>query len=181
MGSFTDAKMVQAHWQNILIHLLLKHLPESEVFKKQGDWLSNYLSEISTNKGATSKADLKKVENNLLCIEADLRSRGQPTSQVIQSGRNCRTFNGEEKKEDRCGICNREGHTDKECKSPCWNCQQIGHRNKDCPNKRSNRGRTPSCNRGQNKFTSRQRDKSKPRRNSPHSKKNKGRKSRNNR
>ena len=36
---FTDAKMAQAHWQNILIHLLLKHLPENEVFKKQRDWL----------------------------------------------------------------------------------------------------------------------------------------------
>ena len=78
-----DAKMAQAHWQNLLIHLLLKHLPESEVFRKQRDWLSNYLSEISTNKGATSKADLKKVDNNLLHIKADLRSRGQPTSHVI--------------------------------------------------------------------------------------------------
>ena len=77
--SFTDAKMAQAHWQNILIHLLLKHLPENEVFKKQRDWLSNYLSKLSTNRGATSKADLKYVEKNILCIEADLRSNNKPT------------------------------------------------------------------------------------------------------
>ena len=70
--SFTDAKMAQAHWQNIFIHLLLKHLPENEVFKKPHDWLSNYLSELSTNGGATSKADLKYVDKNILCIEADL-------------------------------------------------------------------------------------------------------------
>ena len=66
--NFTDAKMAQADWQNILSHLLLKHLPENLVFKKQRDWLSNYLSEISTNRGATSKADLKYVEKNLLHI-----------------------------------------------------------------------------------------------------------------
>ena len=98
---FTDAKMAQAHWQNILIHLLLKHLPENEVFKKQRDWLSNYLSEISTNRGATSKADLRYVETNLLRIEADLISKNKPTCQALQSGRNRRTFNGEEKNEDR--------------------------------------------------------------------------------
>ena len=47
---FNDANMAQAHWQNLLIHLLLKHLPVNEVFRKQRDWLSNYLSEISTKK-----------------------------------------------------------------------------------------------------------------------------------
>ena len=131
--SFTDAKMAQAHWQNILIHLLLKHLPENEVFKKQHDWLSNYLSEISTNRGATSKADLKYIEKNILHIEANLRSNTKPTYQSLQSGRNRRTFNQEEKCDDRCGICKRKGHSDKECKSPCWICHQVGHSNKDYP------------------------------------------------
>ena len=70
--SFTDAKMAQAHWQNILIHLLLKYLQENKVFKKLREWLSNYLSELSTSRGATSKADLKYVEKNILRIEADL-------------------------------------------------------------------------------------------------------------
>ena len=103
---FTDAKMAQAHWQNFLIHLILKHLRDSDVFKKQRDFLSSYLSEISINKGATSKADQKKVGKNILRIEADLRSKGQPTCQVIQSGRNCRIFQGEDMNEEKCGICN---------------------------------------------------------------------------
>ena len=63
--SFTDAKMAQAHWQNILLHLLLKHLPENEVFRKQREWISNYLSELSTSRGATSRAYLKYVEKNI--------------------------------------------------------------------------------------------------------------------
>ena len=58
---FTDAKMAQAHWQNLLIHLILRNLPNSDVFKKQCDFLSRYLSEISINKGGTAKADLKKM------------------------------------------------------------------------------------------------------------------------
>merc|ERR1712081_122148 len=62
---FRDAKMAQARWQNILIHLILKHLPHSDVYKKQHDFLSSYLSEISINNGGTSKADLKKVEKKI--------------------------------------------------------------------------------------------------------------------
>ena len=75
---FTDVKMAQAHWQNLLTHLILKNLPNSDVFEKQGDFLSSYLSEISINKGGTAKAYLKKIEKNIICIEADLRSKGQP-------------------------------------------------------------------------------------------------------
>ena len=81
-----------------MTHLILKNLPDSDVFKKQHDFLSSYLSEISINKGGTAKADLKKIEKNIIRIEADLRSKGQPTCQVIQSGRNHRTFQGEEKR-----------------------------------------------------------------------------------
>ena len=110
--SFTDAKMAQAHWQNILLHLLLKHLPENKVFKKQREWISNYLSELSTSRGATSKADLEYVEKNILCIEADLRSNNKPTFQSLQSGRNRRAFQ-EEKSEVRCDICHRKGHSEK--------------------------------------------------------------------
>ena len=33
--SFTEANMSQTHWENILLHLLLKHLPDNEVFRKQ--------------------------------------------------------------------------------------------------------------------------------------------------
>ena len=32
---FTNAKMAQCHWQNLLTHLILKNLPDTEVFKKQ--------------------------------------------------------------------------------------------------------------------------------------------------
>ena len=146
--NFTDAKMAQARWQNLLTHLILKNLPDSDVFKKQHDFLSSYLSKISINKGGTAKADLEKIEKNIIRIKVDLRSKGQPTCQVIQSGRNLRTFQGEEKNEEKYGICNRKGHTDKECRSPCWNSQKTGHRNHDCPTKKSERGRTQSRNRG---------------------------------
>ena len=131
---------------------------------------------MSTSRGATSKADLKYVEKNILRIEADLRSNNKPTFQSLQSGRNRRAFQ-EEKSDVRCGICHRKGHSEKECKSPCWICNQVGHRNKDCPKKRNDRGRTPICGRSRNQSNSRQRDQSKKRRNSPHSKKNKSRKS----
>ena len=38
--SFTEAKMSQTHWENALLHLLLKHLPDNEVFRKQREWVS---------------------------------------------------------------------------------------------------------------------------------------------
>merc|ERR1712115_770873 len=105
--SFTEAKMAQAHWQNILLHLLLKHLLENEVFRKQRECISNYLSELSTSRGATSKADLKYVEKKILRIEADLRSNNKPTFQSLQSGRKRRTVQ-DEKNDIRCDICHRK-------------------------------------------------------------------------
>merc|ERR1712081_93109 len=48
--NLTEAKMAQTHWENTLLHLFLKHLPDNEVFRKQREWVSNYLSEQS-NKG----------------------------------------------------------------------------------------------------------------------------------
>ena len=71
--SFTEAKMSQAHWENILLHLLLKHLPDNEVFRKQREWISNYMSELSSH-GATLRADLRKVEKHIQRIEADLKT-----------------------------------------------------------------------------------------------------------
>ena len=116
--SFTEAKMGQAHWQNILLHLLLKHLLENEVFRKQREWMSNYLSELSTSRGATSRADLKYIEKNIQRIEADLRSNNKPTFQSLHSGCNRRTVN-DKKNDIRCDICHRKGHSEKQCRSPC--------------------------------------------------------------
>ena len=145
--------MGQAHWENILLHLLLKHLPDNKVFRKQRAWISNYLSELSSH-GATSRADLKKVEKNIQRIEADLRSNNKPTYQALQN-RNRRTVN-EEKNDIRCNICHRKGHSEKQCRSPCWICNEPGHRNKDCP-KREERGRSKSRGRGRNYSNSCQR------------------------
>ena len=84
-----------------------------ENIKKQRDYLLSYLSEIAINIGGTAKVDLKKIEKGLIHIEADLRTKGHATSQVIKSGRNRRTFQSEEKCEEKCGICNRKGHTER--------------------------------------------------------------------
>ena len=56
--------------------------------QKQRDYLASYLSEIAINNGGTAKADLKRIEKGLIHIEADLRSKGHTTSQVINSGKN---------------------------------------------------------------------------------------------
>ena len=77
--NFTDAKMAQAHWQNLLTHLILKNLPDSDVFKKQRDFLSSYLSKIAINNRGTAKADLKKIKKNLIHLKADFRSKGHAT------------------------------------------------------------------------------------------------------
>merc|ERR1711954_283385 len=75
--NFTEAKMAQTHWENTL-HLFLKHLPDNEVFRKQREWVSNYLSELS-NKGANSRADLNKSERQIQRIEAELQQNNKPT------------------------------------------------------------------------------------------------------
>merc|ERR1711954_15076 len=105
---FNGAKMAQSHWENNLLHLFLKHLPDSEVFRKQKEWVSNYLSELS-NKGANSRADLTKSERQIQRIEAELRQNNKPTSQSANN-RN-RRAKQDEKQESRCGICNQYGHT----------------------------------------------------------------------
>ena len=85
---FNNAKMAQCHWQNLLTHLISNNLPDTETFKKQRNYLSSYLSEIAINNGGTAKVDLKRIEKGLIHIEADLRSKGHATSQVIKCGRN---------------------------------------------------------------------------------------------
>merc|ERR1711954_433204 len=153
--SFTEAKMSQTHWENTLLHLLLKHLPDNEVFGKQREWVSNYLSELSS-KGANSRADLKKSERQIQRIKAELRQNNKPTLQSVQN-RN-RRARQEEKSEVRCNICNQNGYTKEQCKLPCWHCNLPGHRNRDCP-KREDRGRSKSRGRGRgrNESNSRQR------------------------
>merc|ERR1711954_510820 len=167
--SFTEAKMSQAHWENILLHLLLKHLPDNEVFRKQREWISNYMSELSSQ-GATSRADLRKAERHIQRIEADLSQNNKPTFQALQNW-NRRTVH-QEKSDVRCNICHQKGHSEKQCHSPCWICKEPGHRNMDCP-KREDRGRSKSRGRGRNESNSRQRGQSKRRRNSPYAKKKK--------
>ena len=89
---FDRAKMAQCHWQNLLTHLILNNLPDTYTFKKQRDYLASYLSEIAINNGGTTKADLKWIEKGLINIEANLRSKGHPKSQVINTGKNRRTL-----------------------------------------------------------------------------------------
>ena len=81
--NFTEAKMAQTHWENTVLHLLLKHLPDNEVFREQREWVSNYLSELSS-KGANSRADLNKSERQIQRIEAELRQNNKPTFQSVQ-------------------------------------------------------------------------------------------------
>merc|ERR1712239_84571 len=126
------------------LHVFLKHLPDNEVFRKQREWVSNYLSELS-NKGANSRADLNKSERQIQRIKAELRQNNKPTSQSAQN-RN-RRAKQEEKQEVRCHICNQHRDTKENCKSPCWHCNLPGHRNRDCP-KREDRGRSKSRGRG---------------------------------
>merc|ERR1712081_165864 len=121
--NFTEAKMAQTHWENTLLHLFLKHLPDNEVFRKQREWVSNYLSELS-NKGANSRAGLNKSGRQIQRVEAELRQNNKPTSQSAQN-RN-RRAKQEEKQEVRCHICNQHGHTKENCKSPCWHCNLPG-------------------------------------------------------
>ena len=110
--------MAQCHWQNLLTYLILNSLPDSDTFKKQRDFIASYLSEIGRNNGGTAKANLKHIEKGLIHIEADLKSKGHPTSQIINTGKNRRTFNNDENGDEKCNICKRTGHTAKECKSP---------------------------------------------------------------
>ena len=85
--NFKNGKMSQCHWENLLTHLILNSLPDSETFKKQRDFIASYLSDIGRKKGGTAKANLNHIENGLIHIEADLRSKGQPTSQSINSAK----------------------------------------------------------------------------------------------
>merc|ERR1712112_363858 len=55
---FNNAKMAQCHWQNLLTHLILDNLPDTDTFKKQRDFLASYLSEISINNEETAEATL---------------------------------------------------------------------------------------------------------------------------
>merc|ERR1712081_160856 len=54
-----------------------------EVFRKQREWVSNYLSELS-NKGANTRADLIKFERQIQRIKAELQQNNKPTSQSAQ-------------------------------------------------------------------------------------------------
>merc|ERR1712115_689533 len=146
----------------------------SEVFRKQKEWVSNYLSELS-NKGGNTRAGLAKSERRIQRIEAELRQNNKPTYQSANN-RN-RRAKQDEKQEARCGICNKYGHTKENCKSPCYHCQQPGHRNRDCP-KRSDRGRSKSRGRekGRTISSSRQRGQSSKRRNHSPYPKRKGKK-----
>merc|ERR1711954_126437 len=142
--SFTEAKMRQTHLENIILHLLLKHLPDNEVFRKQRKWISNYMSEL-LGQGATSRVDLRRAERHIQRIEADLRQNNKPTFQALQN-RNRRTMQ-EEKSEVGCNICHQKGHSEKQCRSPCLICNVPGHHNRDCP-KREDKGRSKSRGRG---------------------------------
>merc|ERR1711954_634228 len=71
--NFTEAK---THWENTLLHLLLKHLPDNEVFRKQREWVSNYLSELS-NKGANGRADLNKSERQIQRIRTEIEGQNK--------------------------------------------------------------------------------------------------------
>merc|ERR1712081_40869 len=108
-------------------------------------------------------------------IEAELRQNSKPTSQSAQN-RN-RRAKQEEIQEVRCHICNQNGHTKENCKSPCRHCNLPGHHNRDCP-KREDRGRSKSRGgaRGRNESTSPQRGQSSKRRRHSHYPKRKGKK-----
>ena len=56
--NFDIEKMAQCHWENLLTHLILNNLPDTDKFKKQRDTIASYLSEIGRNKGGTAKANL---------------------------------------------------------------------------------------------------------------------------
>merc|ERR1711954_438571 len=101
--------MSQCHLENLITHLILNSLPDPEMFKKQGDFIASYLSDIGRKKGGTAKANLNHIKNGLIHIEANLRSKAQPRSQTINSAKNRRTFNTEENGEERCQNCNRKG------------------------------------------------------------------------
>ena len=169
--------------KNLLAHIVLNSLPDTDVFKKARDFISSYLSDIGRKKGGAAKPDINYIKRSLIHIEADKRAKNQPTSQSINTSKNRRAFGGDEGSEDRCLICNRPGHVSKGCKSPCWHCKKPGHRNHDCPTIKGERGRSQSRQRGRHPSSSRNRDnKGKSRKNSPASpKKKKQSKSKNNR
>ena len=131
-----------AHRKNLLTHWILNSLPDSKMFKQQRDFIASYLSDIGRRKGGTAKANLNHIKNGLIYIEADQRSKGQPTSQTISSANNRRTFNTEDNGEERCQICNRSGQQTIDCKSPCWHCKKPGHCTRDCTNIKRDRGRS---------------------------------------
>merc|ERR1711954_113667 len=100
--TINEAKMAQSHWENSLLHLFLKHLPDNEVFRKQREWVSNYPSELS-NKGTNSRADLIKSERQIQRIEAELRQNNKPTSQSAQN-RNRRENKKKNRKPDVISV-----------------------------------------------------------------------------
>ena len=57
---FNNAKMAQCHGQNLLTHLILNNLPDTETFKNQRDYLASYLSEIAIDNAGAAKADLSE-------------------------------------------------------------------------------------------------------------------------
>ena len=68
---FANSKMDECSEENLLCHIILCSLPDNEIFRKQRDFISQYLSEIGQKTGNAAKANLNYIKTRLVGIEAD--------------------------------------------------------------------------------------------------------------
>ena len=63
---FQNSKMKECSEENLLLHITLSALPDNEIFRKQCDFISQYLSEIGQRTGNASKANINYVKTRLV-------------------------------------------------------------------------------------------------------------------
>ena len=161
---YKNAHIESMHWTNQLLHQALNKIPDIEVYKEIRKSISAYLSEM----GSAGKADLPNIINKIKSIEADRRSRGQPTS----GGRNNKNNRVHNKQSLKCYICNEYGHTRDKCQSLCKWCDKPVHKNRDCDQK-PERGRSRNRSEDRKRVSSKSKRRSKKGSPHPSSKKNK--------
>ncbi|XP_028088668.1 uncharacterized protein LOC114289200 [Camellia sinensis] len=139
--------------EKILISLPEKYNPIAAVIEETKDLadlnIEDLMGSIKTFEQSLSRQSEKSIESafqsklNVSTSNSQGRGRGggkNATGRVRNArGRGRSNFQrkeNEESTQQKCGICNRSNHVDKDCwfrgKPKCYNCNKFGHVKKDC-------------------------------------------------